>query len=142
MRLQRSISCSFSIISEVIPSLATLNCFLTKDNPTQAGVGTMKDTMKKALDNRFKDVSDNIHFVLATALDPRFKIAFMKDKLPLIKNILQEEIKIPNDAVPEPEPPIGPPPQKTSRHTSFWEVYDEIANSSNDLGPSQDQVES
>lgn len=91
----------------------------------------MKATLKKVLDKRFKDVYLNKHFVLATALDPRFKMAFLKGKVELVTKYLQNEMEqleenlSTAETCPAPEQVEGPQPAKTARHASFSEMFDE-----------------
>lgn len=75
--ITKQISSSKSLISEVIPMVVTLNKYLSKFSSSEvSGVGTMKDTLKENIKQRFSLIQQNEHFSTATILDPRFKLHF------------------------------------------------------------------
>lgn len=78
--ITKQISCSKSLISEVIPMIVTLNRYLSK-SVEASGIGTMKETLEKNIHKRFSAIQSNKHYSVATILDPRFKILFFLIKL-------------------------------------------------------------
>ena len=76
--LTKRISSNKSIISEVIPAIMSLNSFLNHPSSIHFGVGTTKDVMISRIHKRFENVMKNKNLILATFLDPRFKLSFFK----------------------------------------------------------------
>lgn len=87
--LTKRISSNKSIISEVIPAIMSLNSFLNHPSSVHFGVGTTKDVMLSRLHKRFENVIKNENLIIATFLDPRFKLLFFKpEKRPAVKKII------------------------------------------------------
>ncbi len=62
-------------ISVVIPAVAVLQHYLNKDDGEKsAGVRTMKQEFHNAVKSRFENVITNENYVVATTVDPRFKL--------------------------------------------------------------------
>lgn len=74
--ITKEVSSAKSIISVVLPMVATLKLYLSKPSDHFSGVGTLKDTLLQNLEKRFSSIENNEHYIISTALDPRFKLAF------------------------------------------------------------------
>jgi len=82
-----------ALISMVIPNLAALERFLSKKQNDEGSV-TMKKGMLKSLQARFHNVELSKLYVIATVLDPRYKLTFLKPNIRAIaKNWIIEEMK-------------------------------------------------
>lgn len=90
--ITKTISSTESIISDVIPILTTLRKFLTS-NSALYGIGTTKQTLLENLTRRFANIETNKHYVTATVLDPRYKIAFFSTNVCEIKRIILKELQ-------------------------------------------------
>lgn len=90
--ITKEMSAKCSLVSEVIPMVATLNLYLAKEREGSefAGVGKMKETILQDLNNRFGSVTNNKNYYLATVLDPRFKLAFFNSNER--KNQIKEQV--------------------------------------------------
>ncbi|KAM6995349.1 zinc finger BED domain-containing protein 4 [Tautogolabrus adspersus] len=71
--LTRGISSSTASASDVIPSVMALKRFLSRDVPSDHGVGTTKAELLRAVTRRFDGIEDKPLYSLATLLDPRYK---------------------------------------------------------------------
>lgn len=136
--ITKQISSSKSLISEVIPMVVTLNAYLSKFLPSEvSGVGTMKDTLKANIDQRFSLIQMNEHFSIATILDPRFKMHFFDKtngydevvKTSLL-SIMKKEFEIlnsPNEIAPAESQFLNENnPQNINNQKSFWDCFAEI----------------
>lgn len=74
--ITKEVSSAKSIISVVLPMIATLKLYLSKPSEHFSGVGTLKDTLLENLRKRFSSFENNENYTISTALDPRFKLAF------------------------------------------------------------------
>lgn len=66
-------------VSMIIPRVKMLLMKLDNLSEEVSGVGTTIDTLKESLTTRFAEAEDNKHAVLATVLDPRYRVAFFRD---------------------------------------------------------------
>ncbi|XP_004213210.2 zinc finger BED domain-containing protein 4-like [Hydra vulgaris] len=78
----REVSFETAHISLVIPILTALRNLLNKKG-NDAGVKTMKSTLLKSLDERFKDIEKKPLYTEATMVDPRFKTKFFSSQATL-----------------------------------------------------------
>jgi zinc finger BED domain-containing protein 4 len=64
--------------SSVIPTLAALPVFLMSDETVakSSGLNTMRQELVTAMKTRFQHVYATNHYVIATALDPRYKFKY------------------------------------------------------------------
>jgi len=132
---EMSATCSF--VSEVIPMVATLKLYLTKERGGEfSGVGTMKETLLQDLNKRLGSITDNENYYLASILDPRFKFAFFnanekenaKEK---IISIMEMEInkKVETETNSESEMTTFEDAKKTEESgLSLWDCFAEITN--------------
>lgn len=74
--ITKIVSRDSSLISDVIPHVATLKRYLEKENQLHAGVGTMKSELLERINVRFNEIWQNSNYTLATLLDPRYKSNF------------------------------------------------------------------
>ena len=70
--ITQSISAEAASISQIIPLVRALNKVLEIDQGI--GILTMKNKMLDSLNSRFDDTEEREFLVLATMLDPRYKI--------------------------------------------------------------------
>lgn len=134
--ITKQISCSNSLISEVIPMVVTLQRYLSKSADV-SGIGTTKDTLEKNIHKRFSTIQLNKHYSLATILDPRFKLYFFdKDQgydevvktllLSLMKEL--EFFKDPGNVTSISHNSKSENSEAIQAHESFWDVFSEITN--------------
>ncbi|XP_049926247.1 zinc finger BED domain-containing protein 4-like [Epinephelus moara] len=71
--LTRAISTSTASAADVIPSVMALKRFLSRDSPSDHGVGTTKAELLRAVTRRFDGIENEPLYTLATLLDPRYK---------------------------------------------------------------------
>ena len=69
--LTRAISTSTASAADVIPSVMALKRFLSRDSPSDHGVGTTKAELLRAVTRRFDGIDNEPLYTLATLLDPR-----------------------------------------------------------------------
>lgn len=128
-----------SIISEVIPTVNMLLHYLKKKSESPGGLGTMIESLKKNLEERFKDLENDINYKLATILDPRFKCAFFSETVDGEKVILDqlthksgavgnEEAEVAEKQSETEDVPPAKKIRKEESHSSLWESYHEIVN--------------
>lgn len=81
-------SAEYSILSSVIPNIATLELFLSKIGQGDQGVQTTQESLLQALRKRFfstlegpneLNIMEDKHYVTATTIDPRYKNYFFQD---------------------------------------------------------------
>ncbi len=65
------ISSSTASATDVIPSVMALKLFLSRDAPSDHGVGTAKAELLRAVIRRFDGIQNEPLCSLATLLDPR-----------------------------------------------------------------------
>ncbi len=118
-----------SCISEVIPTVRVPQRFLEKDDGDQScGVETMKAGLLKALTTRFESRTLDKNFLIATAVDPRFKVKFLDDESRAV--LIRETNRLkPVDNECASVAPAVEVREKTARaqnHHDLWDCYDEI----------------
>lgn len=79
-QITKEMSSEVALISQVIPVVQTLEKFLSQTSQNFFGVGTLKDFFLADLKKRFGSLIDDELYIVATILDPRFKIAFLQHK--------------------------------------------------------------
>lgn len=132
--ITKEVSSTKCSISVAIPMVKTLQLYLSKSGDNFSGVGTIKDVLVQNLDKRFASLENNENYVIATALDPRFKMAFFNKlnvdeqsvKRKLISLMEENNINFPvNETTPDVKihDEIEKPP-------SFWDCFSEIKMSS------------
>lgn len=159
--ITRKLSANNSIISEVIPIIKMLQCFLNKNNEVFVGVGTMKTELITQISTRFASIEKNNLYNLSTILDPRYKTNFCTINKTEAKSLLYSHTK---SLFPEPSTAlssdgktgqmstenqsnssdgdpelISPPPSDVTN--SVWDCYNEIienSNTKNLFPPNQD----
>lgn len=91
--ITNKMSSNEAFISEVLPTIVTLQKYLMNDSKTAfRGVGTMKDILCDNIKRRFDVLFKNKNYIIATVLDPRFKLAFFqKDNIEYFKQFVIEE---------------------------------------------------
>lgn len=68
-----------------------LDTFLNRPNTSHFGVGTTKDIMLTRLSKRFEKVIKDDNLIIATFLDPRFKLLFFKpENKKIMKKIISK----------------------------------------------------
>ena len=82
-RITKEFSAKGAIVSQVIPFLEILKMELDSNQSSEPettdklrGILTTKDEMLSSLDSRFDQINSNDTYLLATLLDPRFKVNF------------------------------------------------------------------
>jgi len=136
--LTKRISSNKSIISEVIPAIMILDTFLNRPNTSHFGVGTTKDIMLTRLSKRFEKVIKDDNLIIATFLDPRFKLLFFKpENKQIMKKIIFKIISLFNNLNSniehEPTSTYIPAVENfnAGSRESLWDFYKEIATTSN-----------
>lgn len=77
--ITKEVSSTKCLISVVIPMIKTMKLYLSKSGNDFFGVGTIKDVLIENLDKRFSSFENNDNYIIATTLDPRFKLAFFNE---------------------------------------------------------------
>ena len=92
--LTKSISADCASVSCVIPFVKMLSKTLQKHH-NDSGVRTMKTEMLHSLKQRFSDIGDKQHLVLASLLDPRLKNRFFDGAEQQVKGkeMMLEEVR-------------------------------------------------
>ena len=92
--LTKSVSADCASVAIIIPFVKMLSKTLQKHH-NDSGVRTMKNEMLCSLNQRFCDIGDNQHLVLASLLDPRFKNRFFDgaEQQVKAKEIMLEEVR-------------------------------------------------
>lgn len=134
--LTKRISSNKSVISEVIPAVMTLDIFLNQSNSSHFGVGTTKDVMHTRLLVRFKEIMKDPNLIMATFLDPRFKLLFFKPECKqaikkIILNCISDFNNLVLDNTLEPEQSDNTSPiENLNAEKSLWDLYKQIATTS------------
>jgi len=134
--LTKRISSNKSIISEVIPAIMILDTFLNRPNTSHFGVGTTKDVILGCLLKRFEKVIKYENLIIATFLDPWFKLLFFKpENKQTVKKIILNILSSFNNL----NSNIEEPTNNTStvetlnaaeNRESLWDFYKEITSKS------------
>ena len=144
--LTKSNSADCASVSLVIPFVKMLSKTLQKHH-NDSGVRTMKNEMLRSLKQRFSDIRDKQHLVLASLLDPRFKNRFFDgaEQQAKAKEIMLEEVrKLTGKPVTEVQDSesgdesheTGPASKCINRRTEateLWESFEEILEESGSL---------
>ncbi|KAF0684010.1 zinc finger BED domain-containing protein 4-like, partial [Aphis craccivora] len=85
---------TFSMVNPLIYTIETkLNNFIVKNSNTAAGLGFARN-LKKSISNRFQACKNDPAYLLATAIDPRFKTILMESyKVENVKRLLTTEVE-------------------------------------------------
>jgi hypothetical protein len=77
-QLTSEFSLAAASISSVIPSLKALSVYLksVETVANSSGLNTMREHLISAMETRFERVYETCHYVVATALDPRYKCKY------------------------------------------------------------------
>lgn len=119
-------------ISAVTPAVSVLKHFLAKDDGDKStGVHTMKQEFHDAITSRFERMLKDENYIIATTVDPRFKVAFTAASRG--RELLLQELE--NARLPEPEQLESTPTSPAiSTHeenrTDLWACFDELVASS------------
>ena len=120
-----------SCISEVVPTICVLKRFLGKDDGAAShGVKTLRAELLKRLSTRFESTVTDNNFLLATAVDPRFKLKFLPSES---RTVLINEINRMKPTESECTPVVTPQKQN---HDVLWACFDEIVND-NSVAPGE-----
>ncbi|XP_071054789.1 zinc finger BED domain-containing protein 4-like [Onthophagus taurus] len=141
--ITKVMSSNVAFISEVIPTITTLKVYLSKEDENLFhGVGTMKNCIYDEINRRFDSLLNNKFYIIATILDPRFKMTFFEsNKIDYFKYILTSEYSqsesepIINENY-TPETKIRRLDDTISNETNkskLWQCFDEIVSSRDSL---------
>jgi hypothetical protein len=145
-------------ISYVIPAAATIVSYLSK-RQKDSGVQTLKEELKKSVEKRLlnaqstsgkrgHNVMIDMNYSVATFLDPRFMVRFLKDP-DEVKKFILDKMKVQDGSE---ESSVEKKPEKSAgtvgssvgdeAHVDFWECFAEIATTSQtDSEPSENETE-
>jgi len=133
-------------LSYVIPAVATLKCFLETDSLSASGIKTMKNKLLTALQTRFEVTQSlqlNSHYVLATGIDPRFKLCFFTTAgtAELCKATLRRLLPRPLGSTPNVAEDDAEPPSKRAAMdcgVACWDsCFEKVAKASERASSSQ-----
>ena len=149
-------------ISEIIPLVVTLKHYLSEEGSSFAGVGTMKLDLQCSLEKRYENIFTRENLLVATFMDPRFKLSFFeKDDndtiMILVKNIIRKkctaikpnsDISVTPDEDEDDNVPLSrftskeaSPPHATTAQEKFWQMFNSIASSSKQTDPTEKKIE-
>jgi hypothetical protein len=149
--LTKEMSGEYSILSDVIPNIATLELFLSKISQRDQGVQSTREELLKALRTRFlsreAEALNILHkkeYVTATCIDPRYKDHFFPNaddkqqaKAWLVEELLLVHQKFHADVAEEDNndqesqlPPDSPQRKKSKEDDLFHSCFMEIATES------------
>lgn len=95
--ITKQVSSEVSTLSEVIPHVIALDRYLSRQG-NDIGVQTTKKSLQKALKKRLLssvgtlNILEEKNYMLATALDPRYKLKYMKEKRETVRRLLIESM--------------------------------------------------
>ena len=126
----REISGEYSSASVIIPIINTLKRIISQDDDDDHGIMSMKRGMLKSISDRYKDIELQPLCILATVLDPRFKLkAFYtassaaNARMMLIKECEEYLLKL-SSASPRDQP--QPKRSKQDKSSTLWSIFDEL----------------
>ena len=125
-----------SCISGVIPTVRVLQRFLEKDDgDLSSGVKTMRAELLKALTVRFESRTMDKNFLLATAVDPRFKLKFLDSESHAVLIRETNRLKPADDeyTLVAPAAQIHEKVAKAQNHDDLWACFDEIIKDHDDF---------
>lgn len=123
---------TFSMVNPIIYTIETkLNNCIVKNSNTAAELGFTR-SLKKSISNRFQVCKNNPAYLLATAIDPRFKTILMESyEVENVKRLLTTEVESLNltsdTELETTEQNIQPIPVPTN---SLWDILQERSTSS------------
>lgn len=135
--ITRQMSSDTAHLSQVIPLLKTLEKFLEQQGEQFFGVNTIRESFLSELKRRFGDNEKDEFYVMATILDPRYKLAFFSAVFP--RGQWEEKIKVkfyelfPEHVTVENDNQIGGEPapiEQPTKSPNFWECFNEILTTS------------
>ena len=125
----REISGEYCSASVIIPIINTLKRTISQDDEDH-GVMNMKRGMLKSISDRYKDIELQPLYVLATVLDPRFKLKVFSTassaanaRMILIKECEEYLVKL-SSAGPRDQP--HPKCRKENKSSTLWSLFDEM----------------
>ena len=147
--ITKHISSAESSLADVIPVVTALQVALER-NANDSGVQTMKSTIVSDMRTRFSAMYDEPLFVVATTVDPRYRVKlFTSDQQRRAKDLLHEEIQRGRDSAGAVASQSSPPAKRRRCNADgVHDILDELLNSeestssaadSNDM---EDQVRS
>ncbi len=124
-----------SCISDVIPSIASLQLYLSRYNSTNANanasakVQTMKEELEMSLTTRLNYLFGNESYNLATFLDPRYKLKFFPETMrhSIKENVISKILQISADSDP---PSMAAKPENSNTNVNsskFWDCFNEAS---------------
>nr|XP_053615039.1 zinc finger BED domain-containing protein 4-like [Plodia interpunctella] len=138
-------SSGLSCVLEVIPHVTALKKYLDKAETEQRtpDLSHMRASLKAELEVRFNSISQDLNYLIATYLDPRFKTNYLGviDAERARQEILLEYLKMSCEE--SSSSSSCSTPAKKSRgeetesavsrkaHDTFWDCFDEVANENN-----------
>ncbi|KAF2890638.1 hypothetical protein ILUMI_15535 [Ignelater luminosus] len=137
--ITRITSSNYSCLSKIIPRVVTLNryCDKTVSSDLAPKLKSMAISMQQGMQQRFSRIDDSKNYLMATFLEPRFKMNFFTNQLQkerasqyVLLEGLVSDYYISSDESAR-SSPVQSKSKKTdepgqSIHTSFWECYDEV----------------
>ena len=140
--LTKSTSADCASVSLIIPFIKMLSKTLQKHHE-DSGVRTMNREMLRSLEQRFCDIEENQHLLLASLLDPRFKDRFFNgpEQRQKAKEMLLEELEKVSandnavievqDSGEEADTLTEPASKRVNRETTeLWKSFQEIIEES------------
>ncbi|KAF2890175.1 hypothetical protein ILUMI_15998, partial [Ignelater luminosus] len=132
-------SSNYFCLSEIIPHVVTLNRYYDKtvSSDLEPKLKSMAIAMQQGMKQRFSRIDDSKNYLIATLLDPRFKMNFFTDQLQKERArqyVLLEGLVSDYNTSSDESARSCPVQSKRKRtdepeqsiHTSFWECYDEV----------------
>lgn len=138
-------SSGVSCISEVIPHVYALKKYLDKTETAQRtpDLARLRASLKAELESRFKSLEEDLNFIIATFLDPRFKSDYLgvletekarqKILIEYIKNSYDDSSSDSNRSSPSSTPAKRQKEDETGSnftreaHNTFWDCFNEVA---------------
>lgn len=125
----REISGEYSSASVIIPIINTLKRTISQDDDDH-GIMSMKRGMLKAISDRYKDIELQPLCILATVLDPRFKLkgfstaaSAANARMMLIKECEEYLLKLSSASLhDQPQPKRS----KQDKSSTLWSLFDEM----------------
>lgn len=135
--ITRKLSANRSMISDVIPLIRILERFLNKDSEMFFGIGTLKAELIKQMQEKFVNIEKNNYYLIATVLDPRYKISFFnnakvsnEELMSLLLNLIKSEVSL-KENTPENTSP-SPPSENIASTNKNTSTENETQNPSSD----------
>ncbi|KAM9788033.1 zinc finger BED domain-containing protein 4 [Syngnathus typhle] len=146
--LTRKMSSSTASTADVISAFNVLKRILTKEDEADAGIKTMRKTLRQAVKQRFDSVEDEPLYALATLLDPIYKDRYFTSetstkhaKDALLKELEDRGLTSTAGAAEASQRPEKVPRMETAAEavaapskSSFMEAFEQILEKSEDAG--------